>query len=155
MLLAAQRSAPNTTYGAVEVAAAFYRWSYRFPAPSSADIHAVRAIFVPADAAKSAAALAADYERNSNPSAGVVKDGTPFYLSTTTGRWIAQSGSASQEQTVSVQAPFVIDGVLSATKSTTEAFKMRWTGGAWRLTGVAQSDPAKLAAGGTTFTAGC
>ena len=46
MLLSAQKAAQHSTYGAVEVATAFYRWSYRYPVPSTADIKAVELIFV-------------------------------------------------------------------------------------------------------------
>ena len=155
MLLTAQKSAPHTTYGAVEVATAFYRWSYRYPVPTPADIRAVGAVFVPKQASKSEASLQSDYARNPNPSGDVVKDGAPFYLSTATGQWTAQSGGTASEQLISVQAAFVVDGAVSATESTTEAFTMRWVDGAWRVVGVAKSDPAKVAAGGTAFTAGC
>lgn len=155
MLLNAQQAAQHSTYGAVEVATAFYRWSYRYPVPSGADVRAIDRVFVPGQSGKAEASLIADYVRNPNPSGGVVKDGTDFYLSTATGRWTAQAGNAAGDELISVQAAFVVDGVLSATETTTEAFRMRWVRGAWRIVGVAKSDPSKIAAGGTSFTAGC
>jgi hypothetical protein len=155
MLLAALKSAPHTTYGAVEAATAFYRWSYRFPVPSAADVTAVRAAFVPQDSAKSAASLLAGYQRNPNPASGVVPDATPFFVTTVGGRWTAQPGRAASEQLIAVQGPYVIDGAVSPTKTATGAFKMRWVEGAWRVAGLAKGDPVQAAAGGTNFTAGC
>lgn len=155
MLLTAQRDAPHTTFGAVEVAAAFFRWTYRYPVPSSGDIDRASALFVPSDSASAQASLRSDYSRNPNPSSGQVDDKTPFYLTTVGGKWVAQPGSSSGEQLISVQAPFVFDGSVSATKSTTESFRMTWVDNAWRVAGLAKADPTKLSSGGTTFTAGC
>jgi hypothetical protein len=155
MLLTAQREASHTTFGAVEVAAAFFRWSYRYPVPSDSQISRAAALFVPGDSASAQSSLRADYLKNPNPSSGQVPDATPFYLSTVGGKWIAQTSSTPGAQLVSVQAPFVIDGAVSATKSTTESFSMIWVKGAWRVAGLAKADPAKLSAGGTAFTAGC
>lgn len=154
-LLAAQHEAPHTTFGAVEVATAFFRWTYRYPVPSASDISRASDIFVPDASASAQLSLRADYARNPNPSGGQVPDGTSFYLSTVGGKWIAQVGTPGGEEIVSLQAPFVVDGAISATKSTTESFKMTWVRGAWRVAGVAKADPTKLSAGGTVFTAGC
>lgn len=155
MVVSAQKVAQHSTYGAVEVATAFYRWSYRFPVPSPAEIKAVGSIFVPGEETKAQQSLTADYARNPDPSGNVIKKGTPFYLSTVSGRWLAQPAIADKDVVVDIEASFVIDGALSATRTTTEAFRMRWAEGAWRVAAVARADPAKLAAGGTTFTAGC
>lgn len=155
MLLAAQAGAQHSTYGAVEVATAFYRWTYRFPAPSEANVRAVAPVFLPGQAAKAEASLIAGYRRNPNPSIGVVRNGTPFYVSTVGGKWIAQPGSSPGVQRVTVEAPYVIDGVLSPTKTATASFQMQWADGGWRVAGLSDGDPARVAAGGTTFTAGC
>lgn len=155
MLLEAQRAAPRTTYGAVEVATAFYRWSYRFPVPTASDVKAVGAIFVPRDEAKSEASLLDGYRKHPNPASGAVPDATPFFVTTVGGRWTAQNAQAAGEQLVSIQGPYVIEGAVSATKSATGAFEMRWDDGAWRVAGLAKGDPTKVTAGGTSFTAGC
>ena len=155
MLLAAQKSAPHTTYGAVEVATAFYRWSYRFPVPTASDVQAARAVFVPRDSAESEASLLAGYRKNPNPAHGAVPDATPFFVTAVGGRWTAQTGREAGEQLISIQGRYVIDGAVSATKTATGAFEMRWVDGAWRVEDLAKGDSAKVAAGGTSFTAGC
>jgi hypothetical protein len=99
--------------------------------------------------------LRADYARNPNPSAGVVANGSRFYLSTVGGKWMVAAGGTSSREVVSVQAPFVINGSLSPTKSTVESFRMEWADGRWRVAGLTKADPAVLDAGGTTFTSGC
>jgi hypothetical protein len=155
MLLTAQRAAPHTTFGAVEVATAFFRWSYRYPVPSSEEIKHAAAVLVPDRSEAAQAELRSDYARNPNPSGGQVSDKTPFYLSTVGGTWLVQPGTSAGEQVISIQAPFVVDGEVSATKSTTEAFRMRWIEGLWRVVGLTKADPTKLSSGGTAFTSGC
>jgi hypothetical protein len=153
-VLTAQRLASKSTFGAVEVATAFYRWTYRFPVPSSAEIEGVGSVFVPGQAAESEASLRTGYRQNPNPSTGTVPNGTPFYLSTVTGKWLAEAGT-SGGVLVSVEASYVVDGAVSATKTATASFEMKWVDGGWRVAGLAKGEPSKLAAGGTTFTAGC
>src|SRR5206468_3775183 len=80
-VLAAPRLSPQSTFGAVEVAAAFYRRTYRFPVPTSVEIKGIEPVFVPSRAAESEASLRSGYRQNPNPSTGTVADGTPFYLS--------------------------------------------------------------------------
>lgn len=155
MVLNAQRLAPKTTFGAVEVATAFYRWTYRFPVPSSADIKAIAPAFVPSQSATAEASLRTGYADNPNPSTGTIPDGTAFYISTVSGTWVADGSTSSDEEVVSVQASYVTGGAVSATKTATASFQMRWVDGKWRVAGLAKGDPDKLTAGGTTFTAGC
>lgn len=154
MVLNAQSLAPKSTFGAVEVAAAFYRWTYRFPVPTSADIKGIGPAFVPAQAAASEASLRSGYAQNPNPSMGAVPDGMSFYLSTVTGKWIAGSGTDGALR-VGIEASYVVRGAISATKTATASFDMKWVDGRWRVAGLAKGDPPKLTAGGTTFTAGC
>jgi hypothetical protein len=155
MVLSAQAQAQHSTFGAVELATAFYRWTYRFPVPSSADIRAIAPVFVPTDSARAQASLRAGYTQNPNPSTGAIPNGTPFYLSTVSGQWVANAGTSASEVLVSVEAPYVVDGAISATKTATASFQMRWVDGRWRVAALAKGDPSKLTAGGTTFTAGC
>ena len=154
MLLTAQRSAPTSTFGAVEVATAFYRWAYRFPVPTSDEIAGIGPVFVPGKAAESEASLRTGYSQNPNPSTGIVSNGKPFYLSMATGKWLAENGT-SGGVLVGVEASYVVDGAVSATKTATAAFEMKWVDGGWRVAGLAKGEPSKLDAGGTTFTAGC
>lgn len=155
MVLAAQRQAPRTAYGAVEVAAATFRWAIRSPEPSAVEVHRIAPLFMASKRSAAEAQLIADYAANPNPSNGVVAGGQPFYLTTANGQWLVGSGGSSDSVAVSVQAYFVIDGVVSATKSLTETFDLVWQSGAWRLQGLASGDASRLAAGGTQFTAGC
>lgn len=154
MLLTAQKSAPRTTYGAVEVASAFFRWSFRSPHPTAEEVTSAAAIFDPGTAEQAQAMLIDDYKRNPNPAVGEVSSGTPFNLSTVNAKWSVNVLSAARVR-VNIMAPLVIDGALSPTKTSTEAFDLKWLDGAWRVIGLAKADPSGLSAGGTVFTAGC
>lgn len=155
MLLAAQRRAPHSAYGAVEVAAAIFRWAIRSPEPTESDVHGVRAVFVKSKRATAERQLSDDYRANPNPSNGLVADGEHFYLSTANGQWLVAGGSTSDRVSVEVQAAFVVNGALSPTKSLTEAFTMVWEDQGWHLDGLLKGDSQRLAAGGTQFSAGC
>lgn len=155
MVLAAQEQAPHTPYGAVEVAAALFRWAVQFPEPTAADVHEVAPVFAESRRAIAQQQLIADYRANPNPSAGLVPDGQPFHLSTANGQWLIARGGTGDQLTVGVEATFVVNGVQSPTKSLTESFDLIWEGGAWRLHGLAEGDAGRLASGGTHFTGGC
>lgn len=155
MLLRAQAEAPRTTFGAVEVAAAFFRWGYRYPPPSNSEISRVAALFPESGRADAQRSLRASYRQNPNPASGVVTDGMAFQLSTVSGSWLASAEGKDDDVTVSVQAAMVIDGALSPTKTSAEAFSMTWESGGWRIVRFDAADTAGLQAGGTAFTAGC
>lgn len=155
MLLDAQATATHTSFGAVEVAAAFFRWTYQFPHPTSAEIQAAREVFAPSGAAAAERNLKAEYERNPNPSNGAVPRDNVFHLTTVGARWLVQDGAIEGQQRVSILAPFVINDSVSPTKTASEAFDMQLISGRWRVISLAESNPSQLAAGGTAFTAGC
>jgi len=155
MVLSAQRQAPHSGFGAVDVAAAVFRWAIRSPEPTASDVHAVAPIFTASKRASAQQQLIADYQASPNPSGGVVPDGQPFYLTTASGQWVLSPGATADRASVDVQAFFVIDGAVSPTKSLTETFNLVWQDGAWHLDGLAKGDAEKVAAGGTQFTAGC
>lgn len=155
MVLSAQQSAPRTSFGAVEVAAAFFRWTYQSPHPTRTDVRAASAIFLPDSAVSAQRDLMSEYERHPDPSNGVVENGRNFHLTTVGARWVVQAGVNDTRQRVSILAPFVIDGEVSATKTAAEAFELQWTDGAWRVVGLAEVDSSKVAVGGTAFSAGC
>lgn len=155
MVLAAQKAAPHTMFGAVETATAYVRWSIQYPEPSAEDVKAVSAVFEPGKEAESIQQVMSDYERNPNPSNGNAPDGTPVYLSTTNGLWLVSPDSTSDRMTVSVNASYVINGVLSPTKTLAIAYVVVWQSGAWHVEKAQRPDVQKIAAGGTTFTGGC
>lgn len=155
MVLSVQRRAPHTAYGAVEVAAAVFRWAIRSPEPSADDVHGVAGIFSATKRDSAQQQLIADYSANPNPSGGAVPDGQSFYLTTANGQWLIASGGTADRVSVNIEASFVIEGAVSPTKSLTEAFNMVWEDGAWHLDGLGKGDSQRLAAGGTQFTGGC
>lgn len=155
MVLAAQKAAGHNAYGAVEVATAFVRFLSQSPVPSAADISTVSSNVVSPSAPSGYRDLAETYAKYPNASNGVVPDGTPFHLSTTNGIWAVSPDSTADRVTVDVQAGYVIDGALSATKTTATGVIMLWENGAWRVAGGIKPDAQRLAAGGTHFTGGC
>ncbi|GAA0989999.1 hypothetical protein [Subtercola frigoramans] len=155
MVLAAQKAAPHTTSGAVEVAAAFFRWAIRYPYPATDEADAMSATIMSANAPASFKDIAGAYAHGNDISGGQVPEGTDFYLSTVPGRWLVESSSTSDQITVDVSAAFVVADALSPTKSASEAFIMVWEDGGWKVDREQQADTAALAAGGTLFTAGC
>jgi hypothetical protein len=153
MVLAAQKKAPHTTYGAVETAAAFYRWAIQGPYPSASDVNKVKPLFTAAKADASAADLRSEYADGTPPS-GLSKSDR-FYLSTAAGYWVTDPNSTTDRITVSINANYVINGAMSPTKALAESFVMVWEDGAWHLDELTAVDMSQLNAGGTRFTAGC
>jgi hypothetical protein len=155
MVLAAQQAAGHSSYGAVEVATAFYRFIWQSPVPSSADVQAVEnSIFSPS-APTSFSDLAGTYEQFPNLSQGDVADGTPFHLSTTNGLWMVDPNSTADRVTINIAAGYVVDGALSPTRSTAQGFVLQWEEGSWHVVEGAQPDGETLANGGVRFTGGC
>lgn len=153
MVLAAQKQAPHTSFGAVEVATAFFRWAYRYPYPSAASSDRVSAALIAPNASSSLKDIAAGYASAGDITHGEVPEGTPFYLSTAAGMWLT-SGTPEQVL-VTVNANYVIDGAVSPTKTAAAAAVMVWSSQGWRVLSEQQPDTAKLSAGGTQFTGGC
>ena len=156
MVLAAQKAADHTAYGAVEVATAFYRWLWQYPAPSAAESNQVAAnIIAPAAIAAwkvTDGELVAD---GGNITRGVIPAGTPFHISTTNGIWRVVDSSTPDKITVDLAAGYVINGALSPTKSEVVGVVMVWQDGAWRVEGGTTVDQSMLANAGTRFTGGC
>lgn len=155
MVLAAQKSAGHSSYGAVEVATAFYRFIWQSPVPSSSDVSTVEKNVFAKEAPKSFSDLEGTYKQTPNLSNGDIPDGTKFNLSTTNGLWMIDPDSTNDRVTVNIAAGYVVDGALSPTRSTAEAFVMQWENGAWHVLGGSQPDPQTLANGGVRYTGGC
>ena len=155
MVLAAQKSAGHSSYGAVEVATAFYRFIWQSPVPTSSDVSTVEKNVFAKNARKSFADLEGTYKQYPNLSNGDIPDGTKFNLSTTNGLWMIDPDSTNDRVTVNIAAGYVIDGALSPTRSTAEAFVMQWEDGAWHVVEGSKPDAQTLANGGVRYTAGC
>jgi len=155
MVLAAQKSAGHSSYGAVEVATAFYRFIWQSPVPSSSDVSTVEKRVISPDAPSSYSDLGAIYKQYPNISNGEIPDGTKFNLSTTNGLWMIDPDSTNDRVTVNVAAGYVVDGALSPTRSTAQGFVMQWEDGAWHVAGGSKPDGETLANGGVRYTGGC
>jgi hypothetical protein len=155
MLLATQKDAPHTTTGAIEVAAAMVRWSFRYPSPSIAEDNEISAAIISKSATPAFRDLARASQSNPNLSGGAVADGTPFYLSTIPGVWYLESNSKNAV-TVSIGAGYVVNGALSPQLRSSTTFSLVWENGAWRIkSGSITRTTEELFRVGTPFTGGC
>lgn len=156
MVLAAQKSAGHSSYGAVEVATSFYRWLWQYPYPSAAEAQTVSDAIVSPDASEALKNIEAQYQAaGNNPTQGVVPPGGKFFMSTTNGVWSVLEGGTPNRVTVQLAAGYVIDGALSPTKTGVSGYVMVWQNGAWRISTGTPVDQTKLANAGTRFTGGC
>ena len=151
MLLAAQKAAPHTANGAVEVAAALVRWTFRSPSFSTDEASEVSQKVISSSASDEFKNL----QPTSNNSGGVVADGTPFYLSTAQGVFYLESASADAV-TVSIGAAYVIKGAVSPQLRSSTTVAMVWEDGAWKAkSGSITRTTEELFRIGTAFTGGC
>ena len=157
MVLTAQAEAKHTTFGAVEVATAFYRWGWQYPYPTAADADAVGAGIMASTANDSFRDLAAAYTASADTdmTSGQVPANTPFHLSTTNGLWMVSEGSTADKVEVNLAEGYVINGELSPTKAAVISLTMVWEKGAWHLESGGTPDQTKLTNGGTRYTGGC
>jgi hypothetical protein len=155
MVIAAQKAAPHTSNGAVEVAAALVRWAYRYPYPSSEDATAVANAIVSNEAPANFKDLAGFYATNPNVSGGLVGDGVNYSLSTVPGVWHLESYSGDEAE-VSVGTGLVVDGALSTTLRASATISLVWEDGVWKSGGLgATRTTEELYSIGTAFTGGC
>ena len=157
MVLAAQAEARHTTYGAVEVATAFYRWGWQYPHPVAAEADAVSAGIMASTANDSFKDLASAYAAfaDTDMTSGQVPANTPFHLSTTNGLWMVSEGSTADKVEVNLAEGYVVNGELSPTKAAVISLTMIWEEGAWHLESGGTPNQAKLTNGGTRYTGGC
>ena len=157
MVLATQKKAGHSTFGAVEVAASLFRWGYRYPHPKPEDVSVVRPVFDPRTASRLVANYQAAYFRGAyvQPLGGDVKTGTAYYLTTANGEWIAAEGASKDEVAVSVKAHYVLDGSYSVSRTGLTTFVMTWVSGAWHLNRLERTEGDAQFSGGTSFTSGC
>jgi len=157
MVLTAQAEAKHTTFGAVEVATAFYRWGWQYPYPVPAEADAVSADIMASTANDSFQDLASAYETfaDADMTSGQVPANTPFHLSTTNGLWMISEGSSADKVEVNLAEGYVVNGALSPTKAAVISLTMIWEDDAWHLESGGTPDQAKLTNGGTRYTGGC
>ena len=138
------------------MAAAFYRWGYRYPYPAAGEVRALRPLFTSDNAATLQQQFIADFDRSyDSPPGGDVTTGTPYYLTTANGVWSVDDDSTADRVIASAQLHYVIDGGYSTTQTVALTAVLDWQGSAWHLSSLRQSDPERLSAGGTSFTSGC
>lgn len=155
MVRAAQKAAPHTSNGAVEFTTALVRWMFRVPTATPAEAGEVSKFAVASDASDSFKDLATALAKTPNPSAGIVQDGKPFYLSTVPGVWNLESYEGDTA-TVSIGSAYVVDGAMSPTLRAASTFTVKWEDGAWRLvSGEYKRSTQELFSIGTQFTGGC
>ena len=155
MVLAAQKAAPHTQTGAVELAAAMVRWSFRYPGTSVADAQKISDAIISPEATATFRDLAGTAAKNPNTSGGAVPDGTPFYLTTANGVWHVES-STTDAVTVSVGAIYVINGAVSPQLKSSTTFSLVWENGGWRIkSGSIDRTTEELFSIGNAFTGGC
>lgn len=155
MLTSAQQEASHTTTGAVEVAAAFVRWTFRHPTPTADEANQASASIIASTASDSFKNLAASAAANPNPSGGAVADGTDFYVSTAPGVWYLDR-PGKDEVTVSVGAGYVVNGTLNPSLRSSSTFTLVWERGAWRIqSGSLDHTTEELFRIGTPFSGGC
>ncbi|NNC14057.1 hypothetical protein HII28_19540 [Planctomonas sp. JC2975] len=154
MLIAAQKAAPHTTNGAASMAAAFMRWLYQFPNPSTGDVQQVTQSIVSSkdDPEQFAQFVTSD----TNRSGGLVPDGQPFSVSTVPGVFYVESTSTADQPVISVGAGLVTDGALSATLRESTTVTLRWEDGAWKVLGAKGTRTTQsLFSIGTAYSGGC
>jgi len=157
MVLAAQAEAKHTTYGAVEVATATYRWLWQYPTPPSSESDIIGAEIISSTAPAAWRNVTAQYESTfwSEKVAEYEARGGEFHTSSTNGLWRVTEESTSDEVNVELSLGTVVDGALSPTQSTISGFTMVWEDGGWHLKSGIEVDETKLTSGGTRFTGGC
>lgn len=155
MVLAAQKKAGHSVFGAIEVAAAVFRWGLRYPYPSTSEVKAIRPALAPGTATKQEADLLRSYSGGYRaPLSRGIAEGTPYYVTTANGAWLVSSSSTADRVTVQLEAHPVVDGAYS-TSTVNLQVGMQWTSSAWHLRGFAVADGNALANGATSFTSGC
>jgi len=155
MVIAAQKAAPHTTNGAVEVATALVRWTFRSPIFNAQEANEVRDKIIASSATPEFKDLAGGAASNPNNSGGVVPDGTNFYLSTAQGVWYIESAT-SNEVKVSIGAAYVINGAVSPQLRSSSTVDMVWETGGWHAkSGSITRTTEDLFKIGTGFTGGC
>ena len=152
MLIGASQTAPHSTAGAVEFAAAWVRWMHQFPNPSADDARRAQAVF---SASNADFDLVGYLATQPNLSGGVVEQSRTFHSSTLPGVWYVEE-TAPDKVTVSIGAAFVVDEALSSSLRGSITVTVVWEDGSWRFEGSEGTRTTEdLFSIGTDFTEGC
>ncbi|NQX29840.1 hypothetical protein HQQ81_21035 [Microbacteriaceae bacterium VKM Ac-2854] len=152
MVLTAVAQAPDTSSGAVEVAAAFMRWIHQYPVPAAADAQRVQDVAIDTSTGTDAVA---SFAANPNLSGGAAADGEAFYLSTAPGVYYLDSFT-EDTATVTIGTGIVLNGALDPIHHQGQTYVLRWVDAHWMLVDAYPTDrPAELFTIGTAFTGGC
>jgi hypothetical protein len=153
MILKAQKLAPHTTNGAVEVATAFVRWLNQYPYPSPSTYGEIEKSGLSSSAPTQD--LAKFFASDPNLSGGLVPDGTTYYPSTVPGVYYVESAS-TDSVSASIGTGFVVQGVLSPTIRGSITVTVHWEDGAWKfVSSKGNRTTEDLFSIGTPFTDGC
>lgn len=153
MVLAAQKAAPHISNGAVEFAAAFVRWAYQYPYPSSSDATEVSRVAVAPNAPTKD--LAAFFATKPNVTGGLVPDDTEYYRTTVPGVWYLDSYSNATAD-VSIGTGVVIKGALNPTVRGSITVTVAWSTNGWQfVTSAGKRTTEQLYDVGTAFSGGC
>lgn len=153
-LIEAQKVAPHTTIGAIELAASFDRWAAQFPWPSNADAKLASNTF----ASESGSPLISDLpayfsSRQTQPNAS--NSGETAGVSYAAGRYFIDSATPTKVVTV-LGSKVVDNGTVSATKARSVTLAMVWESGEWKVADMSYTmDPQALFDQGTPFAGGC
>lgn len=154
MVLATQDAAPQTSNGAVEVAAAFTRWIKRGPLPSTDEAEMVATSAVSSSAPAGFQDLAASVDRAPDYPTDV-EPGQTFSVSMLDAMWHLEETDADSA-TVTLGGQFVVDGALTTTQRWVTTWSLVWEDGAWKIAG-GQNERTwdELESIGRTFTGEC
>jgi hypothetical protein len=153
MVLKAQSKAPQTSNGAVEVAAAFTRWIQRYPYPSASDAAEIQSHVL---ATKSFTSDLVKYLAGQpDLSGGIVPGDEDYYMSTAAGVWNLES-SGSTKTVVTIGTAFVINGAVSSSLRSSITVTEEWQDDGWHIANVAGTrSTEQLFSIGHAFTEGC
>jgi hypothetical protein len=155
MVLTAQKQAPHTSTGAIEVAASFIRWAHQYPYPTAADATAVGNTIFASSVSPQERNLAAAFAQDPNTSGGAVADNTPFNFTTLNGVWRVDS-YATSKAVVSIGVGIVVNGALSPTLTTGQTVTLVWHKSHWLIAAAtAPNSVSQLFQKGQPFTGGC
>jgi hypothetical protein len=153
MVLGAEKLAPHTTNGAVEVATAFVRWLNQYPYPAANTYSVIERNGL----AKSAPTqdLTSFFASDPNLSGGFVPDDTAYYASTVPGVYHVESVT-TDSVSASIGTGFVVNGALSPTLRGSITVTVHWERGSWKfVSSKGMRTTENLYSIGTPFTAGC
>lgn len=149
-LIAAQKVAPHTTLGAVELAASFVRWYAQYPWPSAKDATAASTAFAAPNASPTIKDLSGFYSSRATQTAS----GTGG-ISMVKGKYFIQSGSPDLA-TIVIGGKGIEDGVESPTRAYSVTVSLVWDAEKWKIVDAHNTmDVQELFDQGTPFAGGC